>query len=144
MTTLTITGALKAALATPLPTVAVYRDQAPPAAAGGAVGPCLVVQEAITATKAPLGDETDPSAPVAVEEEVQVDLYQQHHDPTTLAVTADPALADQVFAALDRAVLTDAPGHVYRFRVLTKARTPDVVANVERVTFRCRVNRDLP
>ena len=140
--TTTLTGALIGYLAALEPTVGVYRDRAPELAPGASPVTVLVVQENVSTYEEHPSDVGAAGREVYVAEEVQIDLYQPHHDASTRAIAEDD-LPDRMHRHLARAVLTTATPRVYRFRVLTASRTPDLNANIVRTTYRCRVHRAL-
>jgi hypothetical protein len=96
-----------------------------------------------TCTEVEVGDDGRRGASAVLAEEVQLDLYQPHHNGSTRAPLEDPALVDRMHEHLSRCVLTTTTPRVVRVRVLTAARLPDLDANVVRTTFRCRVHRTL-
>lgn len=118
-------GALKAYIETLGLGIAVFRDRV----GQDATLPYSRIQEAITMTPRQSGDFGDTNRDALVTEEAQVDLWQQHRNPTTNAVTEDYTLQDTLAHKLHGARLTAAPKRVYGVRVLGVNRGVDSDAN---------------
>jgi hypothetical protein len=138
--TATLTGALKPIIEAAVPTVTVYRGEAPE----GAAMPHVVIRERISLVPRANGDFGKASAERWAAEEIQVDVWQQFRTPSTLAIVEDPDLADGVWKALHGAVIgAAAPTQVMGVRVTGSRRLPDPDPNVRRDVLSVTVERTL-
>lgn len=115
-----IAGALKALLESLGLGISVYRDAAP----AGQPLPYATVRERISVTKSlsGRGDFGDPASKSPVEEQVQVDVWQQWRNPATGALAETYTLARAVTSSLDGAVLPSPPMQVHGVRLASAVR----------------------
>lgn len=109
----TTAGAIKAVVEAAGLRLAVYRGRAPE----GTPLPYVTVQEGIGRAVLESGDVGDPGADLDVRELAQVDLWQARLG-TDGGRTEDYALPNSLVRALHGASLPNAPGRVYRTRVV--------------------------
>jgi len=102
----TIAGAIKASLATSIPTLPVYRIEAP-----ANIAPVLVVYDGLD-----VSTRLDIPGDLILTETCQVDLYTNTGE--------DVGLPDAVHKALHRKSLSVAAGQVYRCSVVSRTTNP--------------------
>lgn len=124
----TIGGAIREVLQISIPGLEVFRKTALP----DAQLPIAVINENITTQSRDLGDE------LAINEEVQLDLYTEYADATTII--------DDIHKALHKAPLNIPSSLIHRCRVVQRA--TDVAAEgnddgVERTTYTLQIIRML-
>lgn len=136
----TLTGAIKAALAGPFPSLPVWRDRAEEDAA---TFPRVTVLEQVSTVLLNHGDQGAPNAALAVDEEVQLDLWQLYRDPTTNAVVEDYTLAERIAKALTGTPMAVTGRHVYRCRAATWVRFLDPEPNLVHTVIRLNVSHSI-
>lgn len=116
--------------------VPVYRDEAPE----GAALPRIVVIEGLFESPRQHGD----MVVSAVDETIQVDLWQQWRHPTTNAVVENYRLADQLKNALHgRSIALDNAGHVYGLQFVSVVRLVEREQNLVHHAFTFQARRNV-
>lgn len=132
-----ISGSLKTLIEAAGLGLAVFRDDAGAAATGS---PWVTITEDISTTRDRLGDD---GAADALTELVQVDLYQPWRaDPATGGAAENYALADDLLAVLNGAVLADAPMLVRSCTVDSRVRLVERESNLVHHAYTLRLRRE--